>query len=333
MNVTADPGARRARRAWRTWRDVSRGAGRVLAVALSWPLVRVLDLFGYWPSALSRLMNRAMGSFGPYRPGAHDVLVCSYFKSGTNWTMQIAVQIAHRGAARFEHIHDLVPWPEARRAGRGIGVPVEDERAWRDSPTGLRVIKTHLRAAQVPYSPEARYICVVRDPKDVFVSSYHFVRDGMLGVLMPPKPKWLRTFLSPHAISGSWAEHVAGWWALRQRDNVLFLTYEQMKRDLPGSVRRIAGLMGVTLSDAELASVLQQASFEHMRAISDRFDLAARYRAHRVAGHMIRRGQSGGSGEMLSAEEQQRIDAWCRAELARLDCDFPYGEAFAAPVL
>lgn len=347
MNVTAGQGTDAqgadAKGARRTWRGGRRGRGgrsrtgsiigRALLVTLTWPVVRVLDLLGHWPSALSRLMNRALSRFGPYQPGVHDVLVCSYFKSGTNWTMYIAVQIAHRGAARFEHIHDLVAWPEARRGARGIGVPIEDESSWRESPTALRVIKTHLHAGQVPYSPEARYICVVRDPKDVFVSSYHFVRDGMLGVLMPPKHKWLGTFLSPDAISGSWAEHLAGWWGLRQRDNVLFLTYEEMKRDLPGSVRRIATLMGVTLSEAELASVVQQAGFEHMKSIADRFDLGGLFRGHRAAGRMIRRGQSGVSAEMLSSEEQQRIDAWCRAELARLQCDFPYARVFATPVL
>ena len=52
-----------------------------------------------------------------------------------------------------------------------------------------------------------------------------------------------------------------------------------------------------------------------------------------ATGRMIRRGRSGGSAEMLTAEEQQRIDGHFRAELARLACDFPYSEAFAAPVL
>lgn len=311
-------------------RRVAARVGRGLIVTLAWPVVRVLDVFGYWPLALTRLMNLALGRFGPYQPGAHDVFVCSYFKSGTNWTLQIAVQIAHRGAATFEHIHDLVAWPEANARGRGIGVRIEDETPWRNAPTQLRVIKTHLRCAQVPYSEAARYICVVRDPKDVFVSSYHFMRDGTLGVLMPSKDKWLRTFLSNDAVSGSWAEHLNGWWQLRARSNVLFLTYEQMKRDLPGSVRRIAALMGVVLSAAELERVVQQSSFEHMKSIADRFDLGARHRAHRAGSRMIRRGESGGSGEMLTVAEQQRIDRHCCEELARLGSDFPYAQMFTA---
>jgi hypothetical protein len=46
---------------------------------------------------------------------------------------------------------------------------------------------------------------------------------------------------------------------------------------------------------------------------------------------MIRRGETGASRELLTPEEQARIDTYCRAELARLGCDFDYERVYAAP--
>ena len=48
-------------------------------------------------------------AFRGYTPTEHDVFVATFGKSGTNWMMQIAQQIAYRGEAEFEHIHHVVP--------------------------------------------------------------------------------------------------------------------------------------------------------------------------------------------------------------------------------
>jgi hypothetical protein len=273
-------------------------------------------------------MTRTIGRrFGDYVPRAGDVLVCSYFKSGTNWTLQMAVQIAHRGRAEYAHLHDLVPWPEMPARAR-YAVPIEDETARREAPTGLRVIKTHLALGSVPYTNAARYICVVRDPKDVFVSSYHFTRANFGWQLMPSVEEWLETFLSPEIALGSWAGHLASYWQFRDRENVLFLTYERMRADPPGAVDAIAAFLGVKLTHAERAVVIEQSTFEHMQRIGHKFDAPGAPWSS-AAGAMMRRGERGGSSELLSPAQQQRIDDYWRAELERLGCDFPYDQAFA----
>ena len=45
---------------------------------------------------------------------------------------------------------------------------------------------------------------------------------------------------------------------------------------------------------------------------------------------MVRSGTSGASSALLSSAQQKQIDDYCRADLARLGCDFPYDEVYGA---
>lgn len=298
-----------------------------LVLGVYWPITKLFP--SWWPGFVGRTVTKVLREFPKtFEPGERDVLICSYYKSGTNWTMQIAVQIAHRGRAEFDHIHDLVPWPDmSRRAG--YAVPLDVDEPQRRAPTGLRIIKTHLAIDDLPYQRAARYICVVRDPKDVFVSSYHFTRALVLGPLMPSVGRWLDTFLSPDALTGSWARHLASGWRMRDSGNVLFLTYESMRADLGAAVDKMAAFMRVQLTPEERAAVVERSSFAYMKKIERKFEAPGAPWANST-GSMMRRGESGASGELITRDQQRRIDDYWRAELERIGCDFPYDAAFNA---
>jgi len=287
-----------------------------------------------WARPIYHALGRRMeltrtrgGSFDGYRPDAHDVFVCSFGKSGTNWTLQIAHQIAHLGNGEFGHIHDVVPWPD--ELARGYAVALDDPAPRGNSPTGLRIIKTHLPMRCIPYSPDARYVCVVRDPKDVAVSGYHFFRAVLLGPLMPPVHLWVDHFLTGESALGCWARHLHGFWEARHHPNVLFIRYEEMQRDHSDAVDRIATLMGVTLTPQQRESVLEKSTFEHMRRIDHKFYPGLVSPLGSARGKMMREGRSKASGSLLSETQQRQIDAACKEALQRLGSDFPYDEAFA----
>jgi hypothetical protein len=243
--------------------------------------------------------------------------------------MQIAHQVAFRGHGEFEHIHDAVTWPDLGGRRARMAVDLRSNVVQRLSPTGLRVIKTHLSTTYVPFSEKAKYLVVIRDPKELFVSSVHFV-GSIAGPLMPALDVWLDLFLSkdfPMNFGNTWAEHTAGYWALRERPNVLVLSYSRMKQDLGRAVQQVADTMQVRLTQDELARVIERSSFDYMKAIDHKFvPLPKGSLPWAKELSMVRTGKAGNSGELLSREQQLRIDAHFQAELKQLGCDFPYAE-------
>lgn len=293
------------------------------------PVIKFLEWRGAWPR---KMLGKGMQEFfvwpADVQPGPHDIVVSSYFKSGTNWMMHIAAQVAWRGKAEFAHIHDLVPWPELQPRG-GVAVPYRDVDV-AACPTQLRVIKTHFAPGKgVPFNAAARYICVVRDPGSVFESSYPFIRSTM-GPLMPSVSSWLDMYMSEQALFGPWPDFTATCWALREKPNVLFLTYEQMKRDLPGTVTRVAAFMGVALSAEEHKAVVEQCSFAHMKKIEHKFDPVGMGPPWATPeGAMMRKGESKSGAELLPGSHA-RISDWCRQRLLQLHSDFPFDEHYGS---
>lgn len=268
-------------------------------------------------------------SFGNYQPQPYDIIVSTYPKSGTNWTMQIAQEIAWHGEAEFEHVNSAIPWPDAT-----IKTPIAhlSDMHMRDhAPTGLRVVKSHLEADFVPYTSEAKYISVVRDPKDVLVSAFHFengfirrmVGDGV------PLDAFVEGFLSQRFVYNDWADHVASWWALRDRDNVLVLSFEAMKRDPEKVIKQVAVLMGIELSAEQFAKVAHKSSYAYMKTHDHKFSppTPPDYQEQgRIS--MVRQGKVGAGGEVLSAEQRDAIDQFCIDQLANLHSTFPYQERY-----
>lgn len=262
--------------------------------------------------------------FGDYSPTEHDVIVATYSKSGTNWALQICQQLAFHGEAEFGHIHDIVAWPEAPMPGV---IPLRDTTPQELSPTGLRVIKTRLSAEYVPFSEKAKYITVIRDPKEVIISGYKFFL-GVFGLLdYVPFEQWFDSYFSEDGPGKHWARHTASFWELRERDNVLVMTYNDLQRDSTSRIREIAELMGLSPSEEVFAKVFEKSSFSYMKEHESRFG-PPHFPLVKKRAKMLRKGKSGKTGELLSPEQQQKIDDYAQQELASLNSDFPYKAFF-----
>lgn len=300
------------------------------------PMVVLGSLFKWVGQAkgFCRLFSKVGGSpmvlksfFKGYTPNEKDTFAASYMKSGTNWSMQTMLQIAWKGEATFDHIHDLVPWPETPVPS--LIASQKQKGRQMESPTGLRVIKTHTVADYVPYSESAKYVTLIRDPKEVFVSSYLFM-PPILGLSEHlTMEDWLELFLGGRFPGLSWAEHTDSYWKWRDRPNVEVFNFADMKTKQEECTRKIMKLMEVELTEAEFAKVMELASFKHMKANERQFcppGLPLTDRTKRPK--MVRSGKIGNSAELISREQQAAIDAYWMGELEKLGSDFPYREWF-----
>ncbi len=268
--------------------------------------------------------------FEGYIPDEGDVFVSTFSKSGTNWMMQISHQIAWHGEGEYENIHDAVSWPDIPgKRNEKVAAPLHSDLIKKLSPTGMRVIKTHLSAHYVPFNEKAKYLVVVRDPKEIFVSSYPFI-GSLAGPIMPSVDVWFDMFLTKNwsmNFGNTWAEHTASYWELRNKPNVLVISFSKLKHDPETGIRRVAETLGVNLTEDELAKVVEKSSFQYMQEINHKYNLIPDSTLPWGSDFkMMRTGKAGNSSELISREQQIKIDKHFIQELKEIGSDFPYEE-------
>ena len=197
-----------------------------------------------------------------FQPLPTDVFIATYPKSGTTWMQQIVHGLRTRGAMDFDEITEVVPWIES---AHDMGLDMEGPQV-----AAPRAFKTHLSWDEVPEG--GRYIYVMRDPKDVLISFYRFFEGWMFVPGTISLETFAREFFIPGTKSGRYWDHIVSWWPQRDRDDVLMLCFEDMKRDLAPVVRRVAAFIGVAADQPLLELVTHQASFAFMRAHERQFD-------------------------------------------------------------
>lgn len=305
-------------------------------LSLLWkPILWLMDQSGNTADFLANSLkteesnNRIKQSFAGYTPTKQDVFVCAYAKSGTNWMMQMAHQIAWLGQAEFEHIHDVVAWPDSYTPNYAIDL--NDRTPADQSPTNQRIIKTHLAWQDLPYSSDAKYICVLRDPKDVCVSAYHFARDTALGPMTPSVSAWVDWFTNGRFLFGNWDDIVPSYWEAQKQPNVLLVTYQQMKENMDDVIRQVAHFMDVQLTDEQFADVHVKCTYQYMKAHDKQFATGILGITSSEDGAMVRKGVKGGSSELLTTTQQKRIDKYFRKQLKKKNSDLPYAELFSTP--
>lgn len=194
-----------------------------------------------------------------YRPAPSDVFISPYAKCGTTWMQQIVHGLRTGGSMAFGEISEVVPWLEcAHDLGQDVTAP---------QVAAPRAFKSHLAWDAIPKG--GRYIVVFRDPADAMVSLYRFFEGWYFEPGSIPLAEFAAWYL--HRPESYW-DHAGSWWRQRGRGDVLLLSYETMKRDLPGTVDRVAAFIGGGYDRPTRDLATRQAGFDFMKARQAQFD-------------------------------------------------------------
>ncbi|CAI9576862.1 unnamed protein product [Staurois parvus] len=195
-----------------------------------------------------------------------------------------------------------------------------------DSRQSPRLFSSHLPYYLMPKDlrfKRAKIIYVSRNPKDVLISFYHFYK---LYIHLHITLQWetfLDLFISGRVIGGSWFDHLRGWYTHKEDYNILFMTYEEMKKDLRSAVIKICNFVDIKLDDQAVDTVVEKASFRTMKQ-----DPLANYEflLNNVLdfekGDFIRKGTVGDWKNQMTVAQSEKFDLVYKEKMKGLPLKF-----------
>ncbi|XP_068098992.1 sulfotransferase 2B1-like [Hyperolius riggenbachi] len=247
-----------------------------------------------------------------------DVFNITYPKSGTNWMIEILNLIKHNGDATISQtvpINQRSPWCEA--------ITFKDQVAKLTHP---RFITSHL-----PYhlfaksfsTSKAKIIYTIRNPKDIIVSLFYFVKTLSFFKANNNFQDSIDYFLQGKGMYGSWFDHIKSWMQIKGDSRFFFITYEELLKDRRGSVVRLCKFLGKELTDAQIDSVVEHSSFNSMKEnkMSYWSDVKSEI-VDQTKGSFLRKGVSGDWKNHFTVAQSEHFDKVYQERMKDLNMSF-----------
>jgi hypothetical protein len=251
-----------------------------------------------------KLIAGSKRALGLHRPGREllilpdDTFLVSYPKSGNTWArLLIANLLSPEKPADFLAMNQLVPDPSA-----------QSKRHFATMPRP-RVIKSHL-----VFDPRyPRVIYLVRDPRDVVISEYHYQRKTRRIDDQYPLERYVSRFIAGETYpeNGSWGQHAASWIVARDGDaRFLLVRYEALLADTVGELFRIADFLKVAATSQRLSEVVQFSSADRMRELeAQQSDASSLMKGSRKDLAFVRSAKSGGWRSDLPSGLVEKVES------------------------
>ncbi|CAA2982526.1 cytosolic sulfotransferase 5-like [Olea europaea var. sylvestris] len=243
---------------------------------LNHPKARFMDAMdiiqweGFWFEP--GLVQPAMTFRSCFQAQNNDVVLTSNIKTGTTWLKSLCLCIL-KNPKPDEDLDLLV------EDNPHFHVPTIESTIYSTKPhidlykaPSPRLLHSHLPYIVLPDSvknTDCKIVYIARNPKDTLISMWHFFNSILYPNQDPfPLERTVDCFLSGVHQYGPFFDHVLQYW-LESRKNpqkILFLKYEELKRDPKGEVKKLAEFLGKPFAtEEEIDKVLWRCSLERLK--------------------------------------------------------------------
>jgi hypothetical protein len=226
-----------------------------------------------------------------------DVWVVSYPRSGNTWTrFLIANLVAGAEAVDWSNIERHVP-----------DIYLNQDPQLRALPRP-RYLKSH-EAFRPDYR---RVVFIVRDPRDVALSYFHFLRKSNRLAADAPVSAFLPSFLAGEVDAyGSWGENVGSWLGARRgTPGFIVVRYEDLLENAEAQLARVAEMLKLPADNGQLRRAVENSRADRMRDLEQSQRGQHKYlKSSREDIPFVRAAKSGQWQTELTPEAARQIEA------------------------
>ncbi|RNA01338.1 estrogen sulfotransferase-like [Brachionus plicatilis] len=266
---------------------------------------------------LPEFVAKSLEKFKQFEVRPDDVWIVSFPKSGTTWVQELVYLIENEcdfKKATQDSIENRSPFFDYPSPGLKHIQNIKSKR----------IIKTHLPRSFLPDDIEkkAKVIYIVRNPKDVTVSYFHFTNLSTQAQFTGNFYDFTKLFIEGKVPYGPWWSHVDDYLT---KEDVHLIYYEDLHTRPFEVIKELSKYLGKDLSDDQIKSIIDWCSFDKMKnnpAVN--YEWYKELGLYKKNGHFFRKGKIGDWLNHFAVDDSQQIDLIVENKL-KTKLNFNYG--------